>query len=272
MPSKITPPSPSQLPSPLLATFSTVNCTATTPSTLNAFPGGNGNCAKTAKSVTLIPCVTNVSFVITTNLICLNNERMACEWLLYVNYWKKNIKPKTKQIWNLPVTELIRYCIVEHWGRVHMLSSSEEELPQWNRIWLLTTSPGFESGFSQAHGKLCRTLRWVAIWNDVVPWAGLWGVAEVHKTTFKKTTKRLGENRIFPSPYPAARCINPKEYEILRSPGSGASLLKTGQVYNYCTMRSICLLNRAISPTFLPLYPDIVDSTRCIFLLPPRRT
>jgi hypothetical protein len=46
-----------------------------------------------------------------------------------------------------------------------------------------------------------------------------------------------------------------KEFEILRSPGSGASLLKTGQVYNYCAMRSICLLNRAISPTFLPLYP-----------------
>jgi hypothetical protein len=46
-----------------------------------------------------------------------------------------------------------------------------------------------------------------------------------------------------------------KEYEILRSPGSGASLLKTGQVYNYCAMRSICLLIRAISPTFLPLYP-----------------
>jgi hypothetical protein len=46
-----------------------------------------------------------------------------------------------------------------------------------------------------------------------------------------------------------------KEYEILRSPGSGASLLKTGQVYNYCAMRGICLLNRAISPTFLPLYP-----------------
>ncbi len=46
-----------------------------------------------------------------------------------------------------------------------------------------------------------------------------------------------------------------KEYEILRSPGSGASLLKMGQVYNYCAMRSICLLNRAISPTFLPLCP-----------------
>ncbi len=46
-----------------------------------------------------------------------------------------------------------------------------------------------------------------------------------------------------------------KEYEILRSPGSGASLLKTGQVYNYCAMRGICLLNRAIYPTFLPLYP-----------------
>jgi hypothetical protein len=48
---------------------------------------------------------------------------------------------------------------------------------------------------------------------------------------------------------------DPKEYEILRSPGSGASLLKTGQVYNYCAMRGICLLNRAISPTFLPLCP-----------------
>jgi hypothetical protein len=52
-----------------------------------------------------------------------------------------------------------------------------------------------------------------------------------------------------------------------------------GQVYHYCAMRSICLLNRAISPTFLPLYPghsrfhqmyfppssppDLVDSTRC---------
>ncbi len=74
-----------------------------------------------------------------------------------------------------------------------------------------------------------------------------------------------------------------KEYEILRSPGSGASLLKTGQVYNYCSMRGICLLNRAISPTFLPLCPrhstfhqkyfppsspqDTVDSTRCIFLM-----
>jgi hypothetical protein len=45
-----------------------------------------------------------------------------------------------------------------------------------------------------------------------------------------------------------------KEYEILRSPGSGASLLKTGQLDNYCAMRGICLLNRAISPTFLPLY------------------
>ncbi len=45
-----------------------------------------------------------------------------------------------------------------------------------------------------------------------------------------------------------------KEYEILRSPGSGASLLKTGQVYYYCAMRGICVLNRAISPTFLPLY------------------
>ncbi len=44
-----------------------------------------------------------------------------------------------------------------------------------------------------------------------------------------------------------------KEFEILRSPGSGASLLKTGQVYNYCAMRGICLLNRA--PTFLPLCP-----------------
>jgi hypothetical protein len=32
-----------------------------------------------------------------------------------------------------------------------------------------------------------------------------------------------------------------KEYEILRSPGSGASLLKTGQVYNYCVMRGIFL-------------------------------
>ncbi len=51
-----------------------------------------------------------------------------------------------------------------------------------------------------------------------------------------------------------------KEYEILRSPGSGASLLKTGQVHNYCAMRGICLLNRAISPTFLPVTPDIVDS------------
>ncbi len=53
-------------------------------------------------------------------------------------------------------------------------------------------------------------------------------------------------------------CTNPgrlKEYEILRSPGSRASLLKTGQVYNYCAGRGICLLNRAISPTFLPLYP-----------------
>jgi hypothetical protein len=49
-----------------------------------------------------------------------------------------------------------------------------------------------------------------------------------------------------------------KEYEILRSPGSGASLLKR-EVYNYCTMRGICLLNRAISPTFLPFTPDIVD-------------
>jgi hypothetical protein len=74
-----------------------------------------------------------------------------------------------------------------------------------------------------------------------------------------------------------------KEYEILRSPGSGASLLKTGQVYHYCAMRGICLLNRAISPTFLPLCPghstfhqmyfppsspqDTVDSTRCIFLM-----
>jgi hypothetical protein len=47
-----------------------------------------------------------------------------------------------------------------------------------------------------------------------------------------------------------------KEYEILRSPGSGASLLKTSQVYNYCAMRGICLLNRAISPTFLPLCPE----------------
>ncbi len=70
-----------------------------------------------------------------------------------------------------------------------------------------------------------------------------------------------------------------KENEILRSPGSGASLLKMGQVYNYCAMRGICLLNRAISPTFLPIcpghsrfhqtyfppssHPDIVDSTRC---------
>jgi hypothetical protein len=70
-----------------------------------------------------------------------------------------------------------------------------------------------------------------------------------------------------------------KEYEILRSPGSEVSLLNTGQVYNYCAMRGNCLLNRAISPTFLPLYPwhsrfhqiyftpssplDIVDSTRC---------
>ncbi len=74
-----------------------------------------------------------------------------------------------------------------------------------------------------------------------------------------------------------------KEYETLRSPGSWASLLKRGHVYNYCAMRGICLLNRAISPTFLPLYPghsrfhqmyfppssppDIVDSTRCIFLM-----
>jgi hypothetical protein len=41
----------------------------------------------------------------------------------------------------------------------------------------------------------------------------------------------------------------------IRSPGSRGSLLKTGQVYNYCAMRGICLLNRAISPTFLPLYP-----------------
>ncbi len=49
--------------------------------------------------------------------------------------------------------------------------------------------------------------------------------------------------------------VQPKEYEILRSPGSGASLLKTGQVYNYCAMRGICLLNRAISPTFLPFCP-----------------
>ncbi len=48
--------------------------------------------------------------------------------------------------------------------------------------------------------------------------------------------------------------VNPKEFEILRSPGSGASLLKTGQVYYYCAMRGICLLNRAISPPFLPLY------------------
>jgi hypothetical protein len=74
-----------------------------------------------------------------------------------------------------------------------------------------------------------------------------------------------------------------KEYEILRSPGRGASLSKTGQVYHYCAMRSICLLNRAISPTFLPLCPrhstfhqmyfppsspqDTVDSTRSIFLM-----
>jgi hypothetical protein len=74
-----------------------------------------------------------------------------------------------------------------------------------------------------------------------------------------------------------------KEYEILRSPGSGASLLKTGQVNNYCAMRSICLSNGTFSTTFLPLYhghsrfhqmyfppsspQDIVDSTRCIFLM-----
>ncbi len=51
-----------------------------------------------------------------------------------------------------------------------------------------------------------------------------------------------------------SRIFYGKEYEILRSPGSGASLLKTGQVYYYCAMRGICLLNRAISPTFLPLY------------------
>ncbi len=49
--------------------------------------------------------------------------------------------------------------------------------------------------------------------------------------------------------------LPPKEYEILRSPGSGASLLKTGQVNNYCAMRCICLLNGDISPTFLPLCP-----------------
>ncbi len=52
-----------------------------------------------------------------------------------------------------------------------------------------------------------------------------------------------------------------KEYEILGSPGSGASLFKTGKVYNYCVMRGICLLNRAISPTFLPLYPGHSSTT-----------
>ncbi len=52
-----------------------------------------------------------------------------------------------------------------------------------------------------------------------------------------------------------------KEYEILRSPGRGASLLKTGQVSNYCVMRGICLLIRAISPTFLPLFPGHSSTT-----------
>jgi hypothetical protein len=52
-----------------------------------------------------------------------------------------------------------------------------------------------------------------------------------------------------------------KEYEILRSPGSGASLLKMGQVSNYCAMHGICLLNRAISPTFLPLSPGHNSTT-----------
>jgi hypothetical protein len=38
-------------------------------------------------------------------------------------------------------------------------------------------------------------------------------------------------------------------------------LLKTGQVSNYCAMHGICLLNRAISPTFLPLYPGHNSTT-----------
>ncbi len=59
----------------------------------------------------------------------------------------------------------------------------------------------------------------------------------------------------------ACQTLLTKEYEILRSPGSGASLLRTGQVYNYCAMRGICLLNRAISPTFLPLYPGHSSTT-----------
>ncbi len=62
---------------------------------------------------------------------------------------------------------------------------------------------------------------------------------------------RQGNDPWSPTPVIVTR----KEYEILRSPGSGASLLKTGQVYNYCAMHGICLLNRTISSTFLPLHP-----------------
>jgi hypothetical protein len=106
------------------------------------------------------------------------------------------------------------------------------------------------------------------------------GPVEVEALSFSLKAASLS---LFLSVRCAVNTIPSKEYEILRSPGSRASLSKTGQVYHYCTMCGICLLNRAISPTFLPLCPrhstfyqmyfppsspqDTVDSTRCIFLM-----
>ncbi len=95
-------------------------------------------------------------------------------------------------------------------------------------IWVITTVRAF-----------CHILwrRHVSFLSKIPSHSLLWSthISETRKAAARWSTK-------------------PKEYEILRSPGSGASLLKMGQVDNYCAMRGICLLNRAISPTFLPLY------------------
>jgi hypothetical protein len=51
----------------------------------------------------------------------------------------------------------------------------------------------------------------------------------------------------------------------IRIPGSRRVFVKTGQVHHFCMMRGICLLYRAVYQ--LPPPPDIVDSSRCTFLL-----
>ncbi len=74
----------------------------------------------------------------------------------------------------------------------------------------------------------------------------------IYKT--KKPRQRTRRPKTGPwSEFNAAILLNiTKEHEGLRIPGTGRVFVKTGPLFHFCMMRGNCLLNRAVSPTFLP--------------------